>query len=319
LIDSWYLYHVLIDLANLAGNGDEKAKEILAKSIGFGIKVARHYNYRWPVQLSLVTLEPHDLTPRTGLPGETDVPGLYAYLMLKARDVLGEEWYVEEARRALEGLRGLNFEIGYQFNNVAWSATACARMWKETGDSYYLGMCYCFLASFFHNTILWEPDYGLTRAYSLFMGVTCLHDGEYTAMFEEYEAYTAFHELLDLCGDEIDPSARLLVTEYCRFLLSRGWYYYPGELPEDVICDKPRNGEIDHSLAIPLEDLYPSRTKAGSVGQEIYGAGGSFEILIHAYRRVEACRTFCFANTRSGPWTAAREKTSPSASRETRT
>jgi hypothetical protein len=284
-VDSWYLYHPLISLARLAGHGDEVAKDLVQKGLGFAIKAARHFNYCWPVKFNLLTLEATKQDRKLGEPGQSDVPGLYAYLMLQARDLFGESWYVEEAKRALDQMRGLGFEIGYQFNNVAWGAVACARLWKETGEDFYLRMSYSLVASFFHNTILWEPDYGLTRNYSMFMGVTCLHDGNYTAMYEEYESFAAFHEYFDALEGDVLPSVNLLLNEYCKFLLSRGWYYYPGELPEEVLAKEIRNGEIDRELAIPLEDLYPERCPAGSVGQEIYGAGAAFAFVTRAYHR----------------------------------
>src|SRR5690606_9697527 len=48
-VDSWYLYHPLINLARLALDGDEEARRLLLGSVGFGVRAAHHFDYRWPI------------------------------------------------------------------------------------------------------------------------------------------------------------------------------------------------------------------------------------------------------------------------------
>jgi hypothetical protein len=43
-VDSWYLYHPLMNLARLALNGDERARDLFLRSIDFGIKAASILN-----------------------------------------------------------------------------------------------------------------------------------------------------------------------------------------------------------------------------------------------------------------------------------
>ncbi len=57
VMDSWYLYHPLMNLARLAKRGDKAAKEILIGSIDYAIKVARHFGYQWPVFYNMETLK----------------------------------------------------------------------------------------------------------------------------------------------------------------------------------------------------------------------------------------------------------------------
>ena len=69
----------------------------------------------------------------------------------------------------------------------------------------------------------------------------------------------------------------MLCSEFRKYSLDRGWYFYPDALPvESVEKDKIRNGHIDRKLSFPLEDLYGDGQPAGQVGQEIYGCGGAF-------------------------------------------
>jgi hypothetical protein len=285
-VDSWYLYHPLTNLARLAKGGDEEARNLFLQSVDFGIRVAHRFEYWWPVKFNIETFEIITGDRKPGEAGQTDVPGLYAYVMLQALDLTGDERYLEEAKAAVRALQGLGFDIGYQFNNTAWGITACLRLWKLTGEAFFLEQAYVFMASFFHNTYLWECDFGPARHYPTFMGVTCLHDGNYMAMYEEFESFCAFHEALAVAGEDLSPAARVLMAEYSKYILHHGWYYYPGELPSEALATEIRNGHIDRSLAIPLEDLYADWQPAGAVGQEVYGAGGAFVFTTRAYHRL---------------------------------
>jgi hypothetical protein len=89
----------------------------------------------------------------------------------------------------------------------------------------------------------------------------------------------------------------MLVSEYCKYALSRAWYYYPDALPPEAISDEQRetNGYVDPKLSFPLEDLYPDGQQAGQVGQEVYGAGAAFIFASRAFHNVEGApfRLFC--------------------------
>jgi len=294
-VDSWYLYHPLTNLARLAKRGDKEARELFLGSLEFGIRVARHFQYRWPVQFHLETLDVITENRKPGEAGQTDVPGIYAAVMLEAWDLTGDKKYLTEARRSIRSLRPLGFAIGYQFNIVAIGILACLRLWKITGEDFYRDESYVLIASFFHNANIWECDFGPAKHFTTFMGVTCLHDGPYTAAYEEFEAYAAFHECLQIAGDDLPPSVRLLMSEYCRYALDHCWFYYPSELPADQLSEDVRNGHIDRKLAIPLEDLYADWQKPGAVGQEIYGAGLAFTLLTRSHLRIEGVPFIVFS------------------------
>jgi len=286
-VDSWYLYRPLIDLGRLAQQGDAKARRLFDQSIGFAIKAAHHFNYKWPIQYKITDFRViQEARDDQGL-GQTDVGGIYAYLMLVGFELTDDPKYLAEARKAIDAARGMRFELNYQANLTAWGAAACMRLWRITSEAYYLQQGYVYLASFFHNSVIWDSDIGDARLYPTFLAVSALHDGPYMALYECFDSFAAFERYLKDSGPDLDPSVRLLVSEYCRYTVNRAWFYYPDTLPERMICKKPRNGHVDRNLSFPVEDLYVGGDIAGQVGQEIYGAGAAFIFAARCFHHVE--------------------------------
>jgi len=296
-VDSWYLYHPLSQLGRLAIDGDKQAIRLFRKSLDFAIKAARHFEYKWPIQYDVrdfsVLQEARD---DEGL-GQTDVGGIYAYVMLQAFELTDDWRYLDEARAAIAAAEGMRFELNYQANLTAWGAAACMRLWRITDDEKYLRQSYVYLASFFHNCAIWESEIGYARHYRNFLGVTALHDAPYMALYECFDSFAAFERYLKDSGPDVDASVRLLLTEYCRHALDRAWFYYPDALPEDALSPKQRenNGHVDRKLSFPVEDLYVDGQQAGQVGQEIYGAGAAFVFASRCFHTVRDApfRMFC--------------------------
>jgi len=285
-VDSWYLYHPLMNLGRLALWGDAKAEALFRDSLEFAIKVARHFKYVWPIQYNVKDFAV--ITPsrnEQGL-GQTDVGGIYAYVMLLAHELTGEERYLTEARKALAALKEARFNLVYQTNLTALGLAACARLWKidKSPEAFDQGLV--FLAGFFHNSQIWDSEIERARHYTNFFGVTCLHDAPYLAAYECFEAFSAFDEYMSICGDALPAHVRMLCAEFRKYSLDRGWYFYPDALPDDALAkDDIRNGHIDRKLSFPLEDLYGDGQPAGQVGQEIYGCGGAFVFVARAFHQ----------------------------------
>lgn len=284
--DSWYLYHPLLDLARLAKRGDAEARALLLGSLEHAIRAAHRFDYCWPVKFHLETLDILTETRKPDEPGQSDVGGLYAAVMIETWDLTGETRYLEEAQAAIRAMTGYRFAVGYQFNITAIGAAACLRLWQESGDDFFRDQSLVLLASFFQHTTLYDCKIGTARYFPSFLGVLCLHDAEYTAIFEAFESFAAFHEIFSRSGNALPDSVRLLLIEYCRHLLNRAWFYYPGELPADSLATEVRNGRLDRTLAIPVEDLYPIGDPAGAVGQEVYGAGAAFVFATRSIHQV---------------------------------
>lgn len=295
-IDSWYLYHPLKNIGRLALDGDGHARRLFLDSLPFAIAAARHFKYAWPIQYKIDTFEVIDAARNDDGLGQTDVGGLYAYVMLQAYDLTEDPKFVTEARKAIDAAKGMRFELNYQANLTAWGAAACMRLWRITDREYYLDQAYVYLASFLHNAAIWESEIDHAAGYKVFLGVTALHDAPYMAIYECFDSFAAFERFLESSGPDLDPAARLLVSQYCRYALDRAWYYYPDTLPPDALAQNDiRNGHIDRKLSFPVEDLYVDGQPAGQVGQEIYGAGAAFVFASRSFHNVEGApfRLFC--------------------------
>lgn len=295
-VDSWYLYHPLLNLGHLASEGDEYAKRLFIASLDLAVKAARHFDYTWPIQFKVDTFKVIVAARDDNGLGQTDVGGIYAYVMLQAYELTGNQVYVQEARKAIDAARDMRFELNYQANLTAWGASACMRLWRVTNEEYYLRQSYVYLASFFHNSVMWESEIKNAAAYKVFLGATCLHDAPYMAVFECFDSFAAFERYLKDSGPDLDPAARLLISEYCKYALDRAWFFYPDALPERALAnDDIRNGHIDRTLSFPVEDLYVDGQVAGQVGQEVYGAGAAFVFASRSFHKVDGApfRIFC--------------------------
>ncbi|MBO9575717.1 MAG: hypothetical protein J7494_08280 [Sphingobium sp.] len=288
-VDSWYLYHPLLNLGRLALDGDKVARDLFMKSIDFGIRAAHHFGYKWPVQYKISDFSVITEAAEADGRGQTDVGGIYAWVMLQAFELTDDKRFLDEARAAIDAAMGLRFNVNYQANLTAWGAAACMRLWRITDRPVYLEQSYVYLASFLHNCEIWESEIELAALYRNFMGATCLQDAPYMAIYECFDSFTALERYLDDSGPDLDPAARMLIAEYCKYALDRAWYYYPDALPKEALAPKQRenNGHIDRKLSFPLEDLYPDGQQAGQVGQEIYGAGAAFVFATRAFHKIE--------------------------------
>jgi hypothetical protein len=296
-VDSWYLYHPLLNLGRLALDGDEDARTLFMDSLDYAIRAAQHFQYKWPVQYKVTDFAVIEETAPADGRGQTDVGGIYAWVMLQAFELTDDKRFLDEATAAIDTAMGLRFNVNYQANLTAWGAAACMRLWRITNRDLYLEQSYVYLASFLHNAVIWESRIGHAASYETFFAVTCLQDAPYMAMYECFDSFVAFEQYLKDGGPDLEPEARMLLSEYCKYALSRAWYYYPDALPPEAIADKQRepNGYIDPKLSFPVEDLYPDGQQAGQVGQEVYGAGAAFIFATRAFHHVEGApfRLFC--------------------------
>ena len=287
VMDSWYLHHPMLNLSRLALKGDKQAKELFLNSIGFVIKVAKRFKYKWPVFYHMETLDTIKEEREPGKGGENDVPGLYAHVMLQAYELTGEKKYLAEAERAAKALQGLGFELLYQANNTAFASGALLRLYKITNKNLYLELSYLCIANLMRNARLWNCNYGYGKYFPTFFCMFPLSNAPYTAPYEEQEVFCALHDYLRHAeGIDILPSVKLLMSEFIRYMVYRAVYYYPTMLPKEMLCDQPKTGELDPKLWIAVEDLNDGWVQSGGVGQEVYGAGNAFGILPRHYLRI---------------------------------
>lgn len=294
IMDSWYMHHTLLNLSRLAADGAEEAERLFRGSIDYAIRVAQHFDYRWPVLFNVDTLEAIKAEKEPGEGGESDVGALYAQVMLQAVRLTGDGRYVEEAERAAEKLDGLGFRLAYQFNNTSFGAGALLRLWRETGKELYRELSEVCLANVLHHVWLWQCNYGHARHYRTFFALPPLTDCDYIAPYEEAEALAAFYEYLAVAADDVRPSVRLMLAEYAKYVIDRCWFYYPAYLPREALAEEQKDGYLNATLAVPVEDLYDGWTKAGAVGQEVYGGAVPFVLVTRVYHPVPAAPFILF-------------------------
>jgi hypothetical protein len=306
-VDSWYLYHPLLNLGRLALDGDEQARGLLLKSVDYGIRAAHHFKYAWPIKYRAEDFAVIEKTRGDERHGQTDVGGIYAYVMLQCFQLTREPRFIDEAKAAIEAARDLRFDLLYQANLSAWGAVACLRLWRILDDADFLAQSYVYLAGLFHNAEIWESNIGAARHYSNFLGVTALHDSAYMAMYECFESYASLDEYLAQAGPGLDPAVRKLVSEYCKYALHRAWFYFPDTLPKEIIHQgEHQSGVVDTALSFPLEDLYALGEAPGQVGQEVYGAGSAFVFAVRSHHHVADapfllyCNQFIRSSERTG-------------------
>lgn len=297
VMDSWYLHHPLLNLSRLALKGDKTAKGLFLDSVEYAIKVARHFDYDWPVFYKMTTLEVLKAETSPGQGGEKDVPGSYAHIMLMAWKLTGRKRFLTEASKALKSLEGLTFDIFYQANNTAFAAGALLELYKETGEKRYLELSYCCMAGILKNCQLWDCNYGNGKNFPYFFAIYPLNDAPYTAAYEELEVFAALHHYLEAArGIEILPSLKILLPEFIKYATSRLAFYYPSMLPDEMIAGDIKTGEVQKDLWIPLEDIHDGWEKSGEVGQEVYGAGLAFGVIPRHFYRIEALKGTIFIN-----------------------
>lgn len=288
VMDSWYLNHPLLNLSRLALKGDQVAAKLFLDSLPYAIKVAKHFEYNWPVFYKMDTLEVVKLETKEGEGGQHDVAGLYAHVVLQAYELTGESKYLKEAERAAQSLKGKGFKLFYQANNTAFAAGALLRLYKHTKKQDYLDLSYLCLAGVFQNCQLWDCNYGYGKHLPTFFALFPLSDAPYTAVYEEQEVFCALHNYLEHAkGVDILRSVKLLCNEYIRNLINRAPYYYPTMLSDDMLSEDVKMGEVDRNIYIALEDLQDGWEQSGQVGQEVYGAGNAFGILPRHYHKIK--------------------------------
>jgi hypothetical protein len=133
---------------------------------------------------------------------------------------------------------------------------------------------------------MWECNYGYAEHYKTFFALFPLKDAPYTAVYEELEGFAALHEYLAHFDHATPESLNILISEFVRCMLYKASFYYPPNLPKEILTEEPKTGELDPDLWIPIEDIYDGWEKPGQVGQEIYGAGLPFALVPRQYYKV---------------------------------
>jgi hypothetical protein len=278
-VDAWYYVYPIVQTADLALLGNADAKEMLLGSVPKLLELGRAFDYEFPFRLDPVTNTRADDRFR-----EFDVLGGYAYVMLTAHQLTGNALYLDEAKRAVEHVRGKGFGFTYELQMTGVTLVALAWLYEITGDERYVELATVPLANIFALTWLWEPDYGYAKSYTLFMGTNPLPGADQVAAFELHNTWWSLQSFYQRTEEALPPYQRKLIAELLKHQLTVGRYTLPRFLPREALSRDPDWGTIRPELDIPVEDLKDGFHKSAMVGQEIYGSGITFRFAGEAYR-----------------------------------
>ncbi|HEX04331.1 MAG TPA: T9SS type A sorting domain-containing protein, partial [Bacteroidetes bacterium] len=267
--DSWYTIQLHCDLARLAMIGNMTARGLFFDSLPAVIAFGQNVNYDFPVFFQYGTWEPISGS-------EPDVAGAYAWVMLAAWQLSGDQMYFDEAEAAIQALRGNGLNMTYEMHMTAASAAACAKLYDITGEPEYLDLLNLSLSNLLRHFWLYEMDFGYASEYTTMCGVNAMHTIHYIAAKEQHEVYRYLREAVETAGDAIDPDLEIMLNRILERMDDPVWYALPPHLPADAIDDNPQIGYNDLELFIPLEDLRDGAQQSGQIGQELYGAGAVF-------------------------------------------
>ncbi len=86
----------------------------------------------WPIQYNVTNFSVITEVASADQRGQTDVGGMYAWVMLQGYELTREERFLHEAQAAIDAAQGMRFNLNYQANLTAWGAAACLRLWRIT-------------------------------------------------------------------------------------------------------------------------------------------------------------------------------------------
>ncbi len=271
--DSWYAIHLHLGLASLAKMGDEVSRTLFFLSLPKLMEFAKAVNYQFPVFFNY-----GDNSAISGR--EPDATGGYLYLMLDAYDLSRDLKYLDEAKMAAEQIAGHGFNFLYETHITAATCAGLARLYHLTGDSHYLEKSYMPLANILLVAWLWECNYGYAEHYPTFFGLSPMAGAGVITMMEHHHALKYLREYRQLVGSQLSPEIVTMLDDFDSYTRMVLWYSLPPFLPAAALHTGPTvyNSHNVASFNIPLEDLRDGWQKSGSLGQQIYGAGGPFAL-----------------------------------------
>ena len=278
-VDSWYLYHPLLDARpSRDRRRRSSAKRLFEDRSTIAIKAARHFNYSWPIQFKVDSFEVIVEARNDDGLGQTDVGGIYAYVMLQAFELTDDKRFLRRGARGDRCCQGhavraqlsgqpyclgrgsLHAAVADHRRRILSAAKLCLPgellpQYRDLGVRDRRTRATTQLPR--RHRAPRRAVHGDLRMLRQLRRVRALPQGQRTR--PRPVRALAGQRILQLCA-----GSRLVLLSRCAARRCR--------LAEARI----RNGHIDRKLSFPVEDLYVDGQQAGQVGQEIYGAGAAF-------------------------------------------
>ncbi|MCX7919547.1 MAG: hypothetical protein N3A72_08065 [bacterium] len=287
----WYYFFPGMQMSDLAKLGNPDAIRMFQGTRDFYLKVGKQFNY----QFAFFNWE----TGEEWHMYEYDVTGMFINLMMDYYDMShGKDTEcLEAAKKAAEVVAGLEFQYAYELNYTASGAVGLYRLYQVTGDERYRDLAYIPLANTLRWASLWECDYGVGEHIRTFWSFCPTPGNHCMAECENHHCRRYLKDFYRLASQDLTPEVKQLLSDSWKYGPMQSYYTMPPILiksgakwslvkegSEETGGDSRGLWSIDYSSYVPLEDAHmgwcrepnwnDKNPKNGTVGQEIYGAGG---------------------------------------------
>ncbi|MEI7634255.1 MAG: hypothetical protein WCK47_08250 [bacterium] len=282
--DSFYpaINAIMFGKVILRGVDDPQLKRMLLEFADVTMKTGRKLNYTFAWQVDWLSGE---------IVNESfwqyDVGGALAYFFLQCHQISGDKKYLDEAKVAVESIKGHGLALPHELDCTAAAAAACAWLYNITGDKHYLDLGAIAVANVMRRGWFWQSEYGYAKYYRMFFGLSFSKEGPQIAPLELLGCWDMLSEYYRRLSGVLPAEYHVLLPEFHKWVLTDMRYVYPPLVPEDAVAPGPAGWPVNPRLYVALEDMNDGHTRLGTVGQGIYMSRAAIEFAASAYRRFE--------------------------------
>jgi hypothetical protein len=282
-----YIFSQAVMVADLALLGNENARMMLTGFRDRLLAMGKAFDY------VMADIWLRDFSKQRGY-YQADSTSSYLYVMMALYELSGHK-----DAAALAAARGAAAKMSERCQDLMWEANMTAAgivgaewLYRATKDPKIRDLAYIPLANVLRESWLWECDFGMGEKITTFWSISGCPAAPSSAEFEAHRVRLHFKQYNELAGDFMPAPVRAMLADawqrgptQSRFSLAPlmveagAQAFMAAEGHSETNC-----GYIDYAQMIPFEDVragwgtdlewWQNNSKAGVVGQEIYGAGG---------------------------------------------
>jgi len=201
-----------------------------------------------------------------------EVGGSIAYSLLQRYELTGDSEYLESAKEAVKSIAGEGLNLGHTLQNAAAGAAAGAWLYNLTGEKHFLDLSYIAAANVLRRAWFWECNIGGARYYKNFFGIVFSSNAPHIAPMEYSESFMLLHNYYLRAHGSLPDSLEILLPECQKWAATISKYFYPPNLPPELVSPGPAGWPNDPSLYLALEDM-DCINILGTSGQPVYMSG----------------------------------------------
>lgn len=281
-----YLVEPGVMVSDLALLGNENAKMMLTGFRGNLLEMGKKCNYAF----ADVWLK--DFSKQKGL-YQMDGTGAYAYMLMALYELSGgkDTECLDAAKAAAEKMAERCLDFSWEINQSASGIVACEKLYQATKNPRFRDILNIPLANTLRHAWLWECDYGIGEKTTTFWSYSGCPAAPCSAEYESHRCRLHFKQYLAM-ADNLSPELKTMLNDAWKIGMTQSRAAIPPLMAkadaEKYMAANGKSqtncGSIDWNQMVPLEDVragwgtdvewWQNNAKLGSVGQEIYGAGG---------------------------------------------